>query len=209
MPTLHLLEQYREQLFDHKKELAAVCEDLIALDLEEEDDLIILLAKLERLQFECSHKVKKLLSTGSAVDGKGVKLPKLDVPTFDGDILNWRQFWEQFSVSVHDRRTLSDAEKLAYLWHAVKSGSAKSAIEGLSQSGNNYHEAIDCLRSRYDRPRLIHRAHVQKIVNAPSLKDSSGKELRRLHDTLQQHLCALRAMEYGPSNSFVTSIYCN
>ena len=203
---IHLLEQYREQLFDHKKELTAVCEDLIALDLEEKDDLIILLAKLERLQFECSHKVKKLLSTGSAVDGKGVKLPKLDVPTFDGDILNWRQFWEQFSVSVHDRRTLSDAEKLAYLRHAVTSGSAKSAIEGLSQSGNNYHEAIDCLRSRYDRPRLIHRAHVQKIVNAPSLKDSSGKELRRLYDTLQQHLRALRAMEYGPSNSFVTSI---
>lgn len=36
--------------------------DLVALDLDEEDDLIILQAMLEKLQFECSHKVKRLLA---------------------------------------------------------------------------------------------------------------------------------------------------
>jgi hypothetical protein len=133
--------------------------------------------------FECSHQAKRQLSlsskpaTSPAVDGKGVKLPKLDVPVFDGDILNWRQFWEQFSVSVHDRTSLSDAEKLVNLQHAIKSGEAKGAIEGLSRSGDNYREAIDCLRSRYDRPCLIHGAHVQKIMCAPALKDGNGKEL--------------------------------
>ena len=169
--------------------------------------------QLERVHFECSHKVKKLLISSTsgtpptpAVDGKGVKLPKLDVPTFDGDILSWRQFWEQFVVSVHDRNKLSDAEKLVYLQHAIKKGSAKGVIEGLSQSGDNYAEAVDCLKSRYNRPHLIYRTHMQMIIDAPSLKEGSGKELRRLHDTIQKHLRVLKSMDSEHSGSFVTSI---
>ncbi len=88
--------------------------------------------------------------------------------------------------------SVSNAEKLAYLRHSLKDGSAKA---GLSQSGDQYLEAIASLKARYDRPRLIHQTHVQKICEAPSLKDGSGKELRRLHDTVQQHLRALKAMD--------------
>ena len=55
-------------------------------------------------------------------------------------------------------------------------------------------------------PRLIHQTHVHMILEAPSLKDGSGKELRRLHDTVQQHLRALKAMDYEPSGPFITSV---
>ena len=79
-------------------------------------------------------------------------------------------------------------------------------MEGLSSSGEQYKEAIDCLRKRYDRPRLLHQAHVRAILEAPALKDGNGKELRRLHDTANQHLRALKAMECEPSGSFVTSM---
>lgn len=148
-----------------------------------------------------------LSSTPSSTpDSSGIKLPKLDVPTFDGNLLSWKTFWEQFTVSVHIRSKLTDAEKLAYLRHAHKDGSAKSVVEGLSRSGDHYDEAITCLKTRYDRPRLIHQAHVRKIIEIPSLKDGSGKELRRLHDTAQQHLRALKALGHDPSGSFITSM---
>ena len=55
-------------------------------------------------------------------------------------------------MSIHDRPSLADPEKLVYLQQSLKNGSAKSAIEGLSLSGEYYAEAIDCLKSRYDRP---------------------------------------------------------
>ena len=84
-------------------------EMLVTLDLEE-DDLFAQHAMLEKLHFSCFHKVRKLLNSHApssvsvpAADGKGLKLPKLEVPTFDGDLLHWRQFWEQFSISLHDR----------------------------------------------------------------------------------------------------------
>ena len=78
-------------------------------------------------------------------------------------------------------------------------------MEGLSNSGDDYKEAIDCLRKRYDRPRLIHQAHVRAILEAPALKEGNGKELRRLHDIINQHLRALKAMDCKPSGQFITS----
>ena len=134
---------------------------LMSVDLEETDELSTLQASLEGEIFDTSLQVKKLLlmlshksdSPTTSLDRKGVKLPKLDVPTFDGNILHCRSFWEQF---VHDRPSLSGPEKLVYLQQSLKNGSAKSAIEGFSRSGDYYAEAIECLKSRYDRPRLIH-----------------------------------------------------
>ena len=144
-----LLEQYVEQLADHKRQLSTVHEELISLDLENDHELVLKQITLEKLQFKCSHRVKRLTSRNvtSLADGKGVRLPKLEVPTFDGHVLHWAQFWEQFKISIHDRPQLSDSEKLVYLQQAVKNGSAKSVIEGLSHSGENYREAIDCLKS--------------------------------------------------------------
>ena len=79
-------------------------------------------------------------------------------------------------------------------------------IEGLSRSGEDYTVAIDCLKARYNRPRLIHQTHVKCIVDFPSLKDGNGKELCKLHDTIQQHLCALSCMGQEPSAFFIISI---
>ena len=144
--------------------------------------------------------------SSTPVVSTGVKLPKLDVPVFDGNILNWTRFWEQFRVSVHDRTSISDSEKLVYLQHALKDGSAKTVIEGLTRSGEHYIEAVDCLKARFDRPRLVHQTHVKCIIEAPSLREGNGKELRKLHDTVQQHIRALKSMGHEPSASFITSL---
>ena len=53
-----------------------------------------------------------------------------------------------------------------YLQQSLKGGTAKGAIEGLSHSGEYYTEAIECLQSRYNRPRLIHKTHVCMILEA-------------------------------------------
>ena len=136
---------------------------------------------------------------------EGVKLPKLDVPSFDRNILNWETFWDQFCISVHDCSNLSDAEKLVCLQQSLRDGPAKRSIEGLSRSGECYPEAIECLQSRYDRPRLIHQTHVRMILEAPPLKSGDGRELRRLHDTVQ-HIRALKAMDCEPSSPFIMSV---
>ena len=133
-----LLRQYEEQLIDLKKELSKTRSGLLTLELGELTSLsrkgsLRLFSRGQEETFAL-----RFLSTGSspaASDGKGVKLPKLDVPTFDGNILNWRSFWEQFRVSVHDRSTLSDSEKLVYLQHSLKYGSQRASLRDFPAQG--------------------------------------------------------------------------
>ena len=207
-----VVRQHDERLQGLKSELKDVSDSLLDMELEDTDDLCTLQGRLEKLAFDCLLILKRLSSshptpaTSTPVDGKGVRLPKLDAPTFDGKLVNWRPFWDQFSIAIHDRSSLSKAEKLAYLRNSLKDGPAKGVIEGLSESGDFYDEAIESLKARFDRPRLIHQSHVQMIVEAPVLKEGTGRELRRLHDTVQQHLRALKAMSYEPSGPFITSM---
>ena len=79
-------------------------------------------------------------------------------------------------------------------------------IEGLTRTGDNYAMAVECLKTRYDRPRIIHQTHVHKIADIPTLKHGSGKELRHLYDTAQQHVRALKSMGYEPSGASILEI---
>ena len=208
-----LLSQYSDELSDYKKDLAALYSDLAAEDISDDDELFTTHSVAERQLSMLSHKIKSLFAVTPAdtptlptTEGTGVKLPKLDVPEFDGNIIRWKQFWDQFSIAVHSKTALSNAEKTVYLQHAIKDGSARNAIEGLSHSGDNYAEAVECLKSRYDRPRLIQRTHVQLTLDTPPLKEGSGRELRRLHDTVQQHVRALKTLGCDLPGQFITSM---
>ena len=95
-------------------------------------------------------------------------------------------------------------------WHIcvtpLRTIQQRHIIEGLTQMAKTYVEAIVCLQRQYNRPRLIHWAHVRTILDVAPLKNGHGKELRHLHDVVIQHLCALKAMGYAPSRPFITAM---
>ena len=133
--------------------------------------------------------------SGPAKATTSIKLPNLSIPKFDGDILNWRTFWEQLRVSIHSRPWLAGAEKLVYLKDALKDIPAEHIIQGLAQTAGTYKKAIECLLNRYNRPRLIHQAHIHFIMECLSLKEDNGREIRCLHDVLLQYYRAIKAMD--------------
>ena len=82
-----------------KGELRSALNELLVMDLDGSDDLCVSPPTLEKEMFNCGLKIKKLLAsahpssdlnTTTLADGKGVKLPKLNVPTFDGQVVTWR-----------------------------------------------------------------------------------------------------------------------
>ena len=119
-----LLRHEDEQLSDMKTELKDIATPLLALDLPTDHEVEVELAALTQIRLECSLKLRRLLMSSppadpaptpvSVKDSSGVKLPKISVPTFDGNLLHWRSFWEQFSISVHDRDSLSNTEKMYF-----------------------------------------------------------------------------------------------
>ena len=110
----YLLAQCKEEVLDYKKDLATLYDELCVIDICVDDDLFTIHMTLERQLSAVAQKIKSLTvlpltstSTPSSTD-TGVKLPKLDVPTLDGNLIHWKKFWDQFAVDVHNKTSLSN-----------------------------------------------------------------------------------------------------
>ena len=77
--------------------------------------------------------------------GPKVKLPKLTLKRFTGEITAWSTFWESFESSIHQNTGLSNIVKFNYLSSLLES-TAADAISGLVITSNNYKEAISVLK---------------------------------------------------------------
>ena len=121
-----------------------------------------------------------------------VKLPKLNLPCFGGDVREWTSFWEQFEIAIDDS-DLPDVSKFTYLRSLLKSD-AKQCIEGLSLSGVHYSTACDLLKNRYGRPEQIIFTHVQDLLNLSIPAKCSVKQLWQLNDELLAHVRSLESL---------------
>ena len=81
-----------------------------------------------------------------------------------------------------------------------------ASFKGWHKTADTYDDAIECMQNRYDRPRLIHQAHVRAIIDVPCLKEGNGKEIRCLHDILLQHYRAIKAMNEDKFETLLTGI---
>ena len=77
----------------------------------------------------------------------GVKLPKISIDQFSGDITKWKSFIDTFEAAVHSKEYLTNIEKFSYL-RGYLSGSALECIEGFPLSHDNYEHAMGLLKER-------------------------------------------------------------
>ena len=74
-----------------------------------------------------------------------VRLPKID---FDGNPLNFQNFWDLFESTVDKNEHLSDVDKFSYSKNFLSS-SAAATLSGLTLTNGNYEEAVNLLKERY------------------------------------------------------------
>ena len=109
---------------EHKEELGKLTED-IHDDNDKLDFILDKILVIEGLQKKISERKSEqrleqsLLSTSNAIENKAatlsIKLPKLEIRSFDGDIFRWKEFWDSFETIIHKNVHLSPVEKLNYL----------------------------------------------------------------------------------------------
>ncbi|CAG9764383.1 unnamed protein product [Ceutorhynchus assimilis] len=119
------------------------------------------------------------------------KLPQIALPKFDGDLLKWHTFWDQFASNV-DSRNMSEVDKLLYLQTALE-GEAKQAVEGLETTNQNYTIAIDTLKTRYGNKSTIIDAHYRALYNIKTA-DQSVKSYRSVLNEIERHLRVLQSL---------------
>lgn len=88
-----------------------------------------------------------------------IKLPTINLPTFDGSYDKWLCFYDNFKSIIHDNNEVKPVQKLQYLRSSLE-GDAAQVIDSLSTSAENYEIAWTLLVERYDNKRVIIQSHV-------------------------------------------------
>uniref|UniRef100_A0A0A9XSY4 Phospholipase D alpha 1 n=1 Tax=Lygus hesperus TaxID=30085 RepID=A0A0A9XSY4_LYGHE len=85
---------------------------------------------------------------------------------YDGNILRWHEFWDQFSSIIENRQQMSDVDKLSYLSSLVEVD-AKRANEGLDITNSNYKIALYRLTERFGKKGSLIVAHYTALQQIP------------------------------------------
>lgn len=102
----------------------------------------------------------------------------------------WRSWWEQFSLSIHDT-SKSDTEKFLHLSNVLQ-GKAKKAMEGYSITAENYPKVIKVLHERFGDPRRLQAVYFDEL-DAIKLA-TSADENRANHDAVLKILTNLESI---------------
>eukprot|EP00112_Aurelia_sp_Birch-Aquarium-sp1_P015934 Seg357.4 transcript_id=Seg357.4/GoldUCD/mRNA.D3Y31 product="hypothetical protein" protein_id=Seg357.4/GoldUCD/D3Y31 len=127
-----------------------------------------------------------------------VKLPKMELKTFDGNVLKWHEFWEGFHHGVHNHPTLPDHQKLQYLKNSLR-GAAFVTISDLEMKGEHYQAAVSLLKERFGHKNVLKKAHLDGIERINAVHNNFDvQKLKRLYEELESHYKALLAIGVQP-----------
>ncbi|XP_063442697.1 uncharacterized protein LOC134722997 [Mytilus trossulus] len=124
------------------------------------------------------------------------RLPKLDLPYFNGDILKWQTFWDCFESSIHFNDTLTSIQKFNYL-KAQLEGSAAQTVEGFALTNGNYETAVNLLRDRFGQPSKLIHAYMKALMNLPA-PTNDAFSLRSYGDRLESYVRGLKSLGQTP-----------
>ncbi|XP_073966399.1 uncharacterized protein isoform X2 [Choristoneura fumiferana] len=127
------------------------------------------------------------------------KLPDLTLPEFSGNVLEWHQFWDQFTSNIN-RRKLNDVDKLLYLKGSLK-GDAARLVDGFDTTNKSYQIAVNALKTRYGKENDIIYAHHKALNNVK--RAEKMEDCRGTLDEIERHLRVLQSMGENTSSNHV------
>ena len=132
-------------------------------------------------------------------------LPTIDVPKFNGDILEWRSFWAAFKSTIEDRKELSNTQRLHYLRQAIQDPELQLLLHSPAETSDMYLEVVLELKDRFDKTREIHKLLTRTLADLTSPKQNRA-ELRRLVDLVKRTISSLKATKHYDLDSFLSSL---
>ncbi|XGW30843.1 hypothetical protein V3C99_009646 [Haemonchus contortus] len=93
-------------------------------------------------------------------------LSKMELPTFDGNILEYPEFSSRFATLVGNKTELDNTTKFSLLKSCLR-GPALNSIQGLSVTSENYKIAMDILKTHYDDKVTIKHILYSRLADLP------------------------------------------
>ncbi|KAJ8980517.1 hypothetical protein NQ317_007937 [Molorchus minor] len=133
--------------------------------------------------------------SGVNLQDNHIKLPKIELIKFNGDIKLFPTFIDMFNALVHSNQALSSIEKFNYLIASL-SGPPLSLVTCIPMTQENYLTAYSSLTARYSNKRLLAAAYWSEIENSSKLTSENSHALRQLLDVFSENLSALKTLEF-------------
>ncbi|UYV62944.1 hypothetical protein LAZ67_2002570, partial [Cordylochernes scorpioides] len=124
-----------------------------------------------------------------------IRLPKVELPKFKGNLEDWLSWWGQFS-KINDDETLGDVDKFHYLLQAVVEGSrAQRLVCSYPITEVNYPKAIQALKDRFGDKNLLIEHYIRRLLKL--VVSNARKEnlpLDEIYDDLTAHIKNLESL---------------
>ncbi|XP_022165266.1 uncharacterized protein LOC111030183 [Myzus persicae] len=210
--TIHAedLNQYVEQF---QRQQDAIINALIELDrvAEFDRDDRPMIASMESMRLEIKTVVANVVparvsdiksSSIASAPQQFVPLPKIQLPSFDGSLLEWRSFRDIYVSLVHDNTGIGDAKRFHYLLSCLL-GDALAVVKSIPLSANNYALAWEALSARFDNKRLLASAHLDKLFAFKPITHQSLPALTSFIKTFKENVAIIKALGVNDFSSFL------
>lgn len=130
------------------------------------------------------------------------RLPEIPLPKFDGDFRYWPTFRDRFKALVDCRPNLTAIDKMYYLIGCLH-GPAADAVRSIPVAADSYELAWSTLANRFNRPRMVATALIDKLLDFPSYSQESRSELNNFTCVFRECISLLNALKIPDLGSFV------
>lgn len=130
---------------------------------------------------------------GSCHQHSAIKLPTINLPSFDGNYLKWLEFRDTFESLIHSNDSIPNINKFHYLRSSLEGG-AITVIKSIEFTSPNYDLAWNLLCERFNNKKILINNHLKALFGIESLTRESHKALRYLIDHILKNLRALESL---------------
>ncbi|XP_055308887.1 uncharacterized protein LOC129572810 [Sitodiplosis mosellana] len=121
------------------------------------------------------------------------------LPEFNGEKDDWREFKDLFGKIIHDNNSISDALKVQYLKSCLK-GETLKKIKYLTPEESNYQDVYNVLERRYGNKRENVGKLIDKILELPNQTVETSSSLRNIYDVTYECMMAIRNFDVNTEN---------
>ena len=132
------------------------------------------------------------------------RLPPLELFVFTGKPIEWPTFIERFRDQIHNKTTLTDSDRMAYLYQNL-GGEAKKAVESLGVTGHSYPMALKTLKRLFGNPSSVASAYLTSMLDSPYITPNDRQGLRDYYYRVKA--CTTWCVKMGQSAILQTPEY--
>ena len=114
-----------------------------------------------------THTPSDVQSPPSAAVSQVARLPKLEMPQFTGNPLQWQSFWDCFEAAIHNNTSLAGVQKLGCLRIQLREDPA-CIIASFQLTNDNYSDSVILLKERFGQTHTQVDAHKQALIDTPT-----------------------------------------